>query len=177
VGFMRDIYQNAQQTLVFLSSKESAGLGIQWIKRLGDEIASLFENVPWETSVGKWEVLGDLLRNATKRDDFRKGLPLFLEVIHSEWFRRAWVYQEFIVSSSAWFLCGRQSISWDSLSSIFVRLFSSFDFEDIKLWLPLILPWSLNELLLESQKVQYLQDNGDSNAIAIAFFILKSKSE
>lgn len=85
VGFMRDIYQNAQQTLICLSTSGTQGKGMETLVQARARSALLLEDnlfVIWE------------------------------EIIESPWWNRAWVFQEFMASSHAVFMSAHHHIHW-----------------------------------------------------------------
>ncbi|WAO93306.1 HET domain-containing protein [Fusarium falciforme] len=97
VGFMRDIYQSAQQTLICLSTSNTQGKGMKWFIKAfyGDG------KRPRRQSRGK---------PTTNPGD---NLTTFWEeVTESPWWTRAWVFQEFMVSAEATFLSGRYHLPW-----------------------------------------------------------------
>jgi hypothetical protein len=104
VGFMRDIYQNAKQTLICLSTSETEGTGMRWLTEIRDMITLDSDT----NTLRKWLLL------KAKKKGIAKGWANFCDVITSTWWGRAWVFQEFIVSAQATFLYGRYAMSlWD----------------------------------------------------------------
>ncbi|KAF2499212.1 hypothetical protein BU16DRAFT_447650, partial [Lophium mytilinum] len=171
VGFMQSIYHNAEQVFVCPSSDPSTGSGIYWLQRLHDDLMS---NCSMQYASKKLPLDAEQLfthfDKLSKRDDFQEGLPGFLNLIRAEWFRRAWVYQEFIVSSHTHFLCGRQSISWSILSTIFEFLFSTRQIpEMVNLW---------DEFVRMVPGIQEIASSEDTQkAVSSALFFVKSKAE
>ncbi|KAI6773192.1 hypothetical protein HG531_000041 [Fusarium graminearum] len=101
VGFMRDIYEKSRHTLICLSTPEAHGEDMRWLvmRRLDLEL----ERVSWRhfySDHHKTEL------------GFEELWAASLGVAKSPWWTRAWVFQEFIVSTQATFLYGRHSMSY-----------------------------------------------------------------
>ncbi|KAG5757335.1 hypothetical protein H9Q70_000186 [Fusarium xylarioides] len=124
VGFMRAIYESAKETLICLSVAETRGDGMRWLVELeqilvnrlimGDTVPSEFRLTPSHTFV-----LTDQLRTEMegrlKDDEFAHGWIKFCDVLNSPWWGRAWVFQEFMVSSRATFLHGLHSMAYPNM--------------------------------------------------------------
>ncbi|XEV01694.1 hypothetical protein FSHL1_006981 [Fusarium sambucinum] len=104
VSFMRDIYEGAKETLICLSTPESHGDGMKSLimqRRdlvLDDVGASLRINY------------------VTRKKAFESRWAASLDVAMSPWWNRAWVFQEFMVSTQATFLYGCHSMSYLDLA-------------------------------------------------------------
>ncbi|EEU42720.1 uncharacterized protein NECHADRAFT_47287 [Fusarium vanettenii 77-13-4] len=106
VGFMRDIYQSAQRTLICLSTSNTHGRGMEWLVELfnqGRNLADKGSKIPGM----------DMSVFCPTDVEFEQGVLAFWEeIIKSSWWSRAWVFQEFMVSANANFLSGHHHISW-----------------------------------------------------------------
>lgn len=60
-------------------------------------------------------------------EDFTNGWLAFYDILECQWWKRAWVFQEFITSSQSSFIYGRKSISWANLSPILASIFRVHD--------------------------------------------------
>jgi hypothetical protein len=60
--------------------------------------------------------------------DFTNGWLAFYDILECQWWKRAWVFQEFITPSHSSFIYGRKSISWANLSPILASIFRAHDF-------------------------------------------------
>jgi hypothetical protein len=102
---MTDIYQHAEQVLVCLSTYE-------WTKCLPKRLLRDIEN-----AIPRGIEHGSKKEHAAAKKSgalFAKASPEegqhFFEIFLCHWWKRAWVYQEFIVSLEAIFLCAGQAI-------------------------------------------------------------------
>ncbi|KAM0424445.1 hypothetical protein ACHAPT_010368 [Fusarium lateritium] len=108
VGFMRDIYQSAQQTLICLSTCSTEGRGMKWF------VENCDKDMEWDDLVREWRQLvreWACMKNSAV-DALDDVAAFYEEVIASPWWSRAWVFQEFLVSAHATFLSGHHQISW-----------------------------------------------------------------
>ncbi|RSL79765.1 hypothetical protein CEP51_007088 [Fusarium floridanum] len=103
VGFMSDIYESAQQTLVCLSTSNAEGRGMKWFIEIS------------KNKDHKWpQTLRESLYPKNPATDILEDMVAFYdEIIESPWWSRAWVFQEFMVSAHATFLSGHHDISWE----------------------------------------------------------------
>ncbi|RSM11629.1 hypothetical protein CEP52_002864 [Fusarium oligoseptatum] len=103
VGFMSDIYESAQQTLVCLSTSNAEGRGMKWFIEIS------------KNKDHKWpQTLRESLYPENPATDILEDMVAFYdEIIESPWWSRAWVFQEFMVSAHATFLSGHHDISWE----------------------------------------------------------------
>jgi hypothetical protein len=62
--------------------------------------------------------LNEYLWANTNDEQFIDGWLAMYDMMESPWWRRAWVFQEFISSTQSHFLYDYQSISWTTLSPI-----------------------------------------------------------
>ncbi|KAF5663647.1 Heterokaryon incompatibility protein [Fusarium heterosporum] len=117
VGFMRDIYRYAEQTFICLSTTRTEGQGLKWLSELW---RTMIEDSLWTQTTG--EPLREYLRMKFTEKSFMKGLAGFFDVLRSPWWERAWVFQEFIVSSLPTFLLGYYAISLPDLAGLLPEL-------------------------------------------------------
>ncbi|RBR12895.1 uncharacterized protein FIESC28_08386 [Fusarium coffeatum] len=99
VGFMRDIYKDAKRTLICLSTSETNGDGMRWLTKPSVRAAQMI------TEEG-----ADIFTKELETEQFQKGLARFCDILASPWWRRAWVFQEFMVSTHATFLYGKYAM-------------------------------------------------------------------
>ncbi|KAF2420331.1 HET-domain-containing protein [Tothia fuscella] len=106
VGFMREIYASAEQTLVCLSTEPSKGEGMEWVNQC---INTYYAN-------GVVDGLDHLITksNSFPESDrqlkFNPGFLAFVEILSSPWFTRIWVIQEYLMSACVIFLYGNKSL-------------------------------------------------------------------
>jgi hypothetical protein len=133
VGFMRDIYQNSKDTLICLSVSETEGHGMKWFIELEqDLIQHLLKEHSHESGAGLEAPKGDIsicsydiltyLLERLNYESFADGWIEFFHILKSPWWDRAWVFQEFMVSSRVIFLFGRHSISYDKMLAFLVGI-------------------------------------------------------
>jgi Heterokaryon incompatibility protein (HET) len=139
VGFMKDIYLRAEQVFICLCANEERALGRTAPMRDNHEtcrnqsvlkgLDELYKKLaPFDDDIDKnprsrtrlYKKLDHRLMNNRFLDAW---LRLY-DILGSPWWSRAWVYQEFIVSSRAYFLFGSRSISWVKLSPVLSSLCS-----------------------------------------------------
>lgn len=65
-----------------------------------------------------WSRLMKYLWDNMLDEDFTNGWLAFYDIFECQWWKRAWVFQEFFISSQSSFLYGRKYISWTHLSPI-----------------------------------------------------------
>ncbi|KAH7124215.1 heterokaryon incompatibility protein-domain-containing protein [Dactylonectria macrodidyma] len=141
VGFMRDIYQCARQALICLSTSKTKGRGMEWLLELCENVSAREDDlIPREWAPNQAakrdreeddneEEKIDIERYHCHRlvhyiwehvvdERFTNGWLAFYDVVESPWWSRAWVFQEFMVSTGATFLYGRHSASWKDVSHI-----------------------------------------------------------
>ncbi|KAL2068269.1 hypothetical protein VTL71DRAFT_16367 [Oculimacula yallundae] len=126
VALMRQIYSQAEHVYVCLSTAsstpallKSATEGIATLRRVfqGSHL-STFPELRTTAQIQK-----ALLNHFTNLLGVEAELPqvamwfdFLLNVVSVPWWSRAWVYQEFIVASRAYFLCGSHCLSWPEIS-------------------------------------------------------------
>ncbi|RGP66997.1 Heterokaryon incompatibility protein [Fusarium longipes] len=99
VGFMRDIYSNAEKTLICLSTSEAHGEEMKWLIDLRDHLA--------QRDLGKSELeMFLILVDIWIKGEHIKNFAAFCVIAASPWWCRAWVFQEFMVSAQTIFLYG-----------------------------------------------------------------------
>jgi hypothetical protein len=104
---MRDIYQHAEQALVCLSTEE----GTERVSgRLLHKLLKIIPSRLDDHSGMKLKAVRPLFQKIPSEE-----AQSFLKIFLSQWWRRAWVYQEFVVSSDAIFLCTGHSMHWHFL--------------------------------------------------------------
>ncbi|RFN50725.1 heterokaryon incompatibility protein 6, or allele [Fusarium flagelliforme] len=107
VGFMRDIYLNANRTLICLSTEETDGEGMRWLAELKNMVGQ-----------GKVESLTCAIIEKSNSEEFAKGLASVCGIITSKWWGRAWIFQEFMVSTYATFLYGSYAMPHGDFSKL-----------------------------------------------------------
>lgn len=110
VGFMRDIYQSAKRTLVCLSTSETDGEGMRWLAELKERVAQ-----------AKIDDITHFITEKSDTEEFAKGLAGFYDIATSPWWGRAWVIQEFMVSTHVTFLYGWYAMPHGDFSEIALR--------------------------------------------------------
>ncbi|KAM7203437.1 Heterokaryon incompatibility protein (HET) domain containing protein [Naviculisporaceae sp. PSN 640] len=131
VGMMRNIYNNAGRTCVVLSSPEypipDAHRGISALRTVsecGDSFSSSPSDLP-PNLVGYASlpngttsfILDSLYKNPDKSflGILAQLLKLMDSILASRWWTRAWVFQEFVVSKSVYFVCETESVALEEL--------------------------------------------------------------
>ena len=99
VGFMREIYEKAEQTIIWLGDAyENSGLAIGLIKawtRADDDLDLFLQRYPFAFSIQMWTAVDKLLRRP--------------------WWHRIWVYQEYLLSREIIFVCGSEWMTNEEL--------------------------------------------------------------
>ncbi|UPK93214.1 hypothetical protein LCI18_004149 [Fusarium solani-melongenae] len=101
VGFMRDIYQSAMETLICLSTQNTQGKGLA-------SLVELYHLQGPRIRFRRWGRPSSPVNELPPRD----MAVIWEEIIESPWWSRAWVFQEFMVSADATFLSGYYQMSW-----------------------------------------------------------------
>jgi len=142
VGMMRDIYRRSDETLICLSTPHSADC-LAWIPRDPPGKSGV-----WSSPVGAREnfnavyklkrelrerllptemiYLGASTRAAVQKDT-DSWFDSLLAFFGSHWWRRSWVYQEFIASHRFHFLSGSVSVHWTKLFPLVEWVCSDLD--------------------------------------------------
>ncbi|KAJ3535165.1 hypothetical protein NM208_g7247 [Fusarium decemcellulare] len=132
VGFMRDIYQSARQTLICLSTSEVEGEGMRWLIELDQNVPRQEDDLDghkYSDSLTSGHVdlylhrfssdrVQTFLSNHVLDGNFTDGWIALFDVLESPWWSRAWVFQELTVSPDAVFMFGHHMMSWKSASYI-----------------------------------------------------------
>ncbi|GKU03604.1 heterokaryon incompatibility protein or allele [Fusarium langsethiae] len=105
VGFMRDIYEKAKETLVCLSTPGTREGGMRCLVNL----SQVLEREGRNNSDHGYDHLS--LYKA-KKADFANSWAAFTEVSMSPWWGRAWIFQEFMASEQIIFLHRRHSLRY-----------------------------------------------------------------
>jgi hypothetical protein len=123
VGLMREVYQHAQKVIISFSDGHGVSPSLDWLSRLIQELRSIGHVFPLDNAMDESALnacrpncLLDLFKHR-----FRQGLELTswslaYDFLAHPWWTRAWVFQEFLVSSRVYFCTMTQSMSWLSLS-------------------------------------------------------------
>lgn len=109
VRFMREIYQNAEQVLVCLSTSETRSEGLKWCLELITAVTSQPGEDWWKSSDGSitsYENHVYLGRRWAEviSDNFANGWLAFYDLVEAQWWSRAWVFQEFMVAPKVYFM-------------------------------------------------------------------------
>ncbi|KAF4470931.1 Heterokaryon incompatibility 6 OR allele [Fusarium albosuccineum] len=136
VGFMRDIYQSARQTLICLSTSEIEGEGMRWLVELDQNVPPREDDVDSNIPIGfvapppswthpgfsperfRWQRVENFLRDNVWGGNFTDGWIALFDVLKSPWWSRAWVFQELMVSVNAVLMFGHHMMSWKNASYI-----------------------------------------------------------
>ncbi|KAF2434082.1 hypothetical protein EJ08DRAFT_22859 [Tothia fuscella] len=108
VGFMRDIYRHAKQTLVCLSNGNCIASSV-----LRGWLDQLVKITQFRYSFKIYPKIKRHIKNATAEQ-----AQSLIGIFFSAWWMRAWVYQEFIVSSDVHFLYSGCCIHWKGLKRL-----------------------------------------------------------
>ncbi|PVH70502.1 hypothetical protein DL98DRAFT_504550 [Cadophora sp. DSE1049] len=125
VALMRQIYQQAEHVYVCLSTASTtpallnlAREGIATLRRFFHE-SHISTSPKLRTAQIQKALLNHftkLLRTEAELSQLKLWFDFVLHVVSVPWWSRAWVYQEFIVASRAYFLCGSHCLSWPEIS-------------------------------------------------------------
>ncbi|KAF4453666.1 Heterokaryon incompatibility protein 6, OR allele [Fusarium austroafricanum] len=140
VGFMKEIYQSAQETLICLSLAETEGRGmkrfIEFRQRLIQYLAENSRAEITEVFVSVSDI-HTYTSDISGEEDLVDSWDEFFHVLNSPWWERAWVFQEFMVSSRPIFLSGRYSMPYDEMRLILMGIsFATIYLEDRLFRLP-----------------------------------------
>jgi hypothetical protein len=131
VGLMRNIYQWAEMTLVSLCDARGVGPSLEWFIKLDTELRcadqSPYKHVATDGSTSPAldsKCLLELLRHRVDQGlDLTRWRDAY-DIMAHPWWTRAWVFQEFIVSSKSYFCNATGSLSWLSILPILSTLCS-----------------------------------------------------
>jgi len=131
VAFMREIYRRADQVFISMPMDTDITPGIRWLQGLSNAsvVYSQTENMAYHKP-GHATTKGFAPEDSLADRQFpARPWDAMYDIIEHPWWQRAWVYQEFMVSSRAYFLFSNNySIQWDTLYSL-LTLFLSFDID------------------------------------------------
>ncbi|KAM0211213.1 hypothetical protein ACHAQI_005513 [Fusarium lateritium] len=143
VGFMRDVYYGAKQTFICLSTTDTKGLGLKWFAELWRELVDdyyqkfaqdtgmlLDDGRNMDARAGSPMYSTDISSDATRgflhmkitEQTFISGLAKFCDVLRSPWWGRAWVFQEFMMSSRPTFLFGQHAMPFKEIMGLLPEL-------------------------------------------------------
>jgi hypothetical protein len=129
---MRSIYQSAKQVLVCLSVENCSSVTIDWLLEVSKTVPITWddmrqgnlERMSSEASDCKYlSRLHQHFQGNTHDEKLMAGWLSPYNVIDSPWWKRAWVYQEFMVSSEAHFIFGQSSFQWTRLRAFLLAFF------------------------------------------------------
>ena len=113
VGFMRDIYEQAEQVLVCLSTNETQSTGLKWLSGLS-EVPEGLDLYATSSQQPLFKRVQDM--------NFAEGWLAFFDLIDSHWWSRGWVCQEFIVASTIQLLNNGQHSPLEKLEGLLREL-------------------------------------------------------
>lgn len=138
VDHMREIYERARSTLIYLGGDKTDGRGMQFLQRILDRVDNANANAddkedstPIHNQVADWVV--DHIKDHRHIEDWETACEIF----KTSWWERGWVCQEAIVSRKALILYGNSqmpllgfALAFDVIvrarDRIVVRLFVEF---------------------------------------------------
>jgi Heterokaryon incompatibility protein (HET) len=109
VSLMSDIYSSAASVVVWLGEVEGGNAAFELLDRLDKIICK-------ERMTKMRPSLPSSQRGLQPYRASERELSALKALLNNSWFTRAWTFQEAIFANSALFVCGAQSISWDSLA-------------------------------------------------------------
>jgi hypothetical protein len=124
VGFMGEIYAAAQQVLVCLSTAEEHGRGdMAWLLQFASD-AWTHHDVKFTRFHQRSIRVSGLSGPRSCDEDLYLGFQSFRGTIYgSRWWERAWVRQELMRSTKAYFLASHESLDFETLSEAMYILF------------------------------------------------------
>ncbi|KAI8711995.1 HET domain-containing protein [Fusarium sp. LHS14.1] len=113
LSYMRQIYESATQTVVYLGGQTGGNTGYSaW--------NFLERNSTWALN-GRGEKDYTLPADIEDLVDFRGELyDVYLDVLARDWFSRVWVLQEVVVSREVIIQCGSRGVAWDDFCKLVV---------------------------------------------------------
>lgn len=110
VARMKDIYERAQQVLIYLGDgPDVCVLVVQLLKSIAT--AAEYLNTLADVQDGHVYLARNLATLFPDSEAWEKLLMFFID----DWWVRAWIVQEFVVAKEAIFLFGHSAIGWDTL--------------------------------------------------------------
>jgi hypothetical protein len=160
VGFMRDVYEQAEQVLVCLSTSTTSynsRKGMDWLLELAAAVPPLDSDLPpyQERPQHTYKANNDhvsrdggqarldrshfarlqkYMWNRLSTEKFTSGWLAFYDVIGSPWWSRAWIFQEFLVARELHLLCRRRFVAWKTILPILRSLLPMHRFLDAYLY-------------------------------------------
>jgi hypothetical protein len=129
VAQMRDIYAGAERVLISLALKSphlNSAQGIEWMMQLRQRLQDMSCKGMRDTNDSScYKGLYEHMVESFAKPNFQDGYIALIQLLQSPWWRRAWIYQEFIVASEANFLHGGVAISWQDFATVMNHLIKS----------------------------------------------------
>lgn len=128
VRIMREIYANAAQVVIWLGrvaeGDARAFSSLQALKSvlIGQNDSWFLVRLGWYRDKNGRVFSGGAHRSMVTDIEYEHLVTL----LRREWFRRTWVIQEVASSRSATVYCGNQTISWELLADVYMRLGDRF---------------------------------------------------
>ncbi len=129
VGFMREIYQEAERVIIWLGGDGTEGQGLRWLVEQYGNLKELVRNLDIENQDDPEtfaateycaEMIGQLLVNDHFNDPkFVRQWMALLNLAFSPWWSRSWVAQELIVSRDATIMFGKVDMPWSEFKVAF----------------------------------------------------------
>ncbi|KAH8748073.1 heterokaryon incompatibility protein-domain-containing protein [Hyaloscypha sp. PMI_1271] len=124
VGQMRDIYRSAVKVLVWLGEeRDNSVQGMQLVEALSKDYL-LYERLDGQgNKPGAESVLEYSISSLLGQHDNVRGWKALNSILERPYWRRVWVYQEFVVARDIVIMCGPQQMS----SAAFAHAFLQWD--------------------------------------------------
>ena len=165
VTMMRDIYQNAADTLICLSTEKSPPQtdAFKWMRNVEQP------SVPDGSESERFYKRQFYFR--LQDESFVAGWRSMYDVLVCPWWSRAWVAQELVCSSRPLFLFGSETISWSEMGSCLVWFLKGHDIH------PQLFNESERNQGLSDEIIRYSQDQirGARESILGATWLVKLK--
>jgi hypothetical protein len=135
VGFMREVYENAERVMVWLGDDGYGHLGLQWMKDQYCDMQVETEYFTYNTLAQYGYICDRVSRHLDgwlANSTFREHWSGLRELMFSPWWSRCWVAQELIVARNATVMYGNVSMLWHEFRVVY-DLYSETFFKIIKL--------------------------------------------
>lgn len=127
VGSMGQIYANCSQVIVWLGEKDGeSDATLEFINLMSGEISRSWHFMPGIWAIWDHPLNTSLLANLFNSSTASQWMAV-CRLLQRPWWRRAWIFQEFVRAPDAKFYVGKTSLNWETIYYMIKIMYSAPD--------------------------------------------------